>query len=67
MGFHECPADEAPHSEWRWHAHVYPPVLRSALVRKFMVGYELLASPQRDISPEHAAERLRAAGQSADR
>ena len=67
MGFHESPADHEPHAEWRWHAHVYPPVLRSASVRKFMVGYELLASPQRDITPEHAAERLRAAGKSVDR
>lgn len=67
MGFHECPVDNAAHPEWRWHVHIYPPVLRSAIVRKFMVGYELLASPQRDISPEHAAERLRAAGESGDR
>ena len=59
MGFHEAPADAEPHPEWRWHAHVYPPLLRSATVRKFMVGYELLAMPQRDISPEEAAERLR--------
>ena len=41
------------------HAHFYPPLLRSATVRKFMVGYELLAQPQRDITPERAAERLR--------
>lgn len=44
---------------WRLHAHVYPPLLRSAAIRKFMVGYELLAEPQRDLLPEHAAERLR--------
>ena len=61
MGFHERPADEEAHPEWRWHAHVYPPLLRSATVRKFMVGYELLGMPQRDITPEQAAERLRAA------
>ena len=60
MGFHEAPADGAEHPEWRWHAHVYPPLLRSATVRKFMVGYELLGMPQRDIPPEAAAERLRA-------
>jgi UDPglucose--hexose-1-phosphate uridylyltransferase len=60
MGFHEAPADDHDHPEWRWHAHLYPPLLRSATVRKFMVGYELLAMPQRDIPPELAAERLRA-------
>ena len=63
MGFHECPVDDSGHDGWRWHAHIYPPLLRSATVRKFMVGYELLASPQRDISPEAAADRLRAAGE----
>ena len=60
MGFHERPADEQPHPEWRWHAHIYPPLLRSASVRKFMVGYEMLAGAQRDIPPEAAAARLRA-------
>jgi UDPglucose--hexose-1-phosphate uridylyltransferase len=60
MGFHEAPADALAHPEWRWHAHIYPPLLRSATVRKFMVGYELLAMPQRDTTPELAAERLRA-------
>lgn len=60
MGFHEAPADTEPHPEWRWHGHVYPPLLRSATVRKFMVGYELLGMPQRDIPPEAAADRLRA-------
>jgi UDPglucose--hexose-1-phosphate uridylyltransferase len=59
MGFHESPADGAAHPEWRWHAHVFPPLLRSATVRKFMVGYEMLAGPQRDITPEEAAQRLR--------
>jgi UDPglucose--hexose-1-phosphate uridylyltransferase len=58
MGFHQRPTD-GPHSEWHFHAHFFPPLLRSATVRKFMVGYELLASPQRDITPETAAERLR--------
>lgn len=45
--------------EWHLHAHFYPPLLRSATVRKFMVGYELLGQPQRDITPASAAERLR--------
>jgi UDPglucose--hexose-1-phosphate uridylyltransferase len=60
MGFHQRPTDGAEHSEWRLHAHFYPPLLRSATVRKFMVGYEMLAAPQRDITPEAAAARLRA-------
>jgi UDPglucose--hexose-1-phosphate uridylyltransferase len=61
MGFHQRPSDDAAHDEWHFHAHFFPPLLRSATVRKFMVGYEMLASPQRDITPESAAERLRAA------
>ena len=60
MGFHQQPAGE-PREHWHAHAHYYPPLLRSAAVRKFMVGYELLAQPQRDILPEEAAERLRRA------
>jgi len=59
MGFHQSPADGNSHPEQHFHAHYYPPLLRSATVKKFMVGYELLASPQRDITPESAAERLR--------
>ncbi len=59
MGFHQAPADGQPHPEWVLHAHFYPPLLRSATVRKFMVGYEMLAMPQRDITPEVATERLR--------
>ena len=59
MGFHLAPTDGAAHPEWHLHAHFYPPLLRSATVRKFMVGYELLGEPQRDITPESAAERLR--------
>jgi UDPglucose--hexose-1-phosphate uridylyltransferase len=59
MGFHQAPTDGEQHTEWHFHAHFYPPLLRSATVRKFMVGYEMLASPQRDITPESAAERLR--------
>src|SRR5205085_8495239 len=59
MGFHQAPSDGQAHSEWHLHAHFLPPLLRSATVRKFMVGYEMLGSPQRDITPEAAAERLR--------
>ena len=59
MGFHQAPTDVQSHPEWHLHAHYYPPLLRSATVRKFMVGYEMLATPQRDITPEAAAERLR--------
>jgi UDPglucose--hexose-1-phosphate uridylyltransferase len=59
MGFHQAPFDNQPHPEWTLHLHFYPPLLRSATVRKFMVGYEMLAMPQRDITPESAAERLR--------
>lgn len=60
MGWHGAPhtADDARH--WQLHAHFYPPLLRSATVRKFMVGYEMLAETQRDLTPEQAAERLRA-------
>jgi UDPglucose--hexose-1-phosphate uridylyltransferase len=59
MGFHQAPTDGSAHPEWHFHAHYYPPLLRSATVRKFMVGYEMLATPQRDLTPESAAERLR--------
>jgi UDPglucose--hexose-1-phosphate uridylyltransferase len=60
FGFHQRPTDGAPHDEWHLHAHFMPPLLRSATVRKFLVGYEMLATPQRDITAEMAAERLRA-------
>jgi UDPglucose--hexose-1-phosphate uridylyltransferase len=60
MGFHQTPCDGEEHPEWHFHAHYYPPLLRSATVRKFMVGFEMLGMPQRDITPESAAERLRA-------
>ena len=60
MGFHPAPSDGVPHPEWQLHAHFYPPLLRSATIRKFMVGFELLGSPQRDITPEGAAATLRA-------
>jgi UDPglucose--hexose-1-phosphate uridylyltransferase len=59
MGFHQAPCDGQPHDEWQLHAHFYPPLLRSATVKKFMVGYEMLAQPQRDLTAEQAAERLR--------
>ncbi len=59
MGIHQRPTDHRAHEEWHLHAHFYPPLLRSATVRKFMVGFELLGSPQRDITPEDAAARLR--------
>jgi UDPglucose--hexose-1-phosphate uridylyltransferase len=60
MGFHQRPTDGQAHPDWHLHAHFYPPLLRSATVRKFMVGFEMLGEPQRDITPESAAERLRA-------
>jgi len=66
-GFHLPPTDGASHPECHLHAHFYPPLLRSASIRKFMVGYELLAMPQRDLTPEAAAERLRASAATADR
>ncbi len=59
MGFHQSPTDGKPHPEWHLHAHFFPPLLRSATVRKFMVGYEMLDMPQRDLTPEAAALRLR--------
>ena len=60
MGWHQAPFDGTPTDPWLLHAHYYPPLLRSATVRKFMVGYELLSEPQRDLTPEEAAERLHA-------
>lgn len=59
MGWHGAPTDEGDYFHWQLHAHFYPPLLRSASVKKFMVGYEMLAEVQRDITPEQAAERLR--------
>jgi len=58
-GIHQMPTDGAEHPEWHLHMHFYPPLLRSATVKKFMVGYEMLANPQRDITAESAAARLR--------
>jgi UDPglucose--hexose-1-phosphate uridylyltransferase len=60
MGWHQAPFDGEGHDHWQLHAHFFPPLLRSATVRKFMVGYELLAESQRDLTAEEAAERLRA-------
>ena len=59
MGFHQSPTDESEHPEWHFHAHFYPPLLRSATIRKFMVGFEMLGNPQRDITPEIVAARIR--------
>jgi UDPglucose--hexose-1-phosphate uridylyltransferase len=63
MGFHQRPTDGDAHREWHFHAHYYPPLLRSATVQKFIVGYEMLGSPQRDVTPETAAKRLPEAGE----
>src|SRR5690606_12756788 len=59
MGWHGAPTDDGNYDGWQLHAHFYPPLLRSASVKKFMVGYEMLAEPQRDLTPEQAASRLR--------
>jgi len=59
MGWHGAPFGTGDTSHWQLHAHFYPPLLRSATVKKFMVGYEMLAEPQRDLTPEAAAARLR--------
>ena len=58
-GMHQAPVNDGEHPEWHWHMHFYPPLLRSATVKKFMVGYDMLANPQRDITAESAAEKLR--------
>ncbi len=58
-GLHQSPTDGKDHPEWHFHMHFYPPLLRSATVKKFMVGYEMLGNPQRDITPEISAQRLR--------
>jgi UDPglucose--hexose-1-phosphate uridylyltransferase len=59
MGFHQAPTDRKVNQHAHLHAHFYPPLLRSATVRKFLVGFELLGGPQRDITPESASTRLR--------
>ncbi|MBK6930714.1 MAG: UDP-glucose--hexose-1-phosphate uridylyltransferase [Saprospirales bacterium] len=58
-GIHQRPTDGREYPEWHWHMSFYPPLLRSATVKKFMVGYEMFAEPQRDITPEMAADMLR--------
>lgn len=58
MGWHGAPTDDDDYDHWQLHAHFYPPLLRSATVKKFMVGYEMLGEPQRDLTPEQAAQRL---------
>jgi UDPglucose--hexose-1-phosphate uridylyltransferase len=60
MGWHGAPNDDGDYTHWQLHAHFYPPLLRSATVKKFMVGYEMMAEAQRDLTAEQAAERLRA-------
>ena len=59
MGFHAAPFNGEENQHWQLHAHFYPPLLRSATVRKFMVGYEMLGESQRDLTAEQAAARLR--------
>jgi UDPglucose--hexose-1-phosphate uridylyltransferase len=58
-GIHQSPTDGELHREWQFHMHFYPPLLRSATVKKFMVGYEMLGESQRDITPERSAEILK--------
>lgn len=58
-GIHQSPTDNTEHPEWHFHMHFYPPLLRSSSIKKFMVGYEMLAEPQRDITPEKSAEILK--------
>ena len=58
-GLHQAPTDGRQHSDWHFHMHFYPPLLRSAQIKKFIVGYEMLAEPQRDITPEESAKILR--------
>ncbi|WP_163338289.1 UDP-glucose--hexose-1-phosphate uridylyltransferase [Desulfopila sp. IMCC35008] len=59
MGWHGAPMGDGDSDHWQLHAHYYPPLLRSADIKKFMVGYEMLGCPQRDILPEQAAEMIR--------
>lgn len=61
LGFHARPSNGQPHPEWQLHIHIYPPLLRSATIRKHIVGFEMLGQPQRDLTPEVAAEKLRTA------
>jgi UDPglucose--hexose-1-phosphate uridylyltransferase len=59
MGWHGAPYGGDEFGHWQLHAHFYPPLLRSATVKKFMVGYEMLAEAQRDLTPEQVAQTLR--------
>jgi UDPglucose--hexose-1-phosphate uridylyltransferase len=59
MGLHSRPSDGGAHPEWQFHIHIYPPLLRSATIRKHLVGFEMLGMPQRDLTPEIAAQTLR--------
>ena len=59
MGIHQKPTDNQEHPEWQFHMHFYPPLLRSATIKKYFVGYEMMAEAQRDISPETAAKTLK--------
>ena len=58
-GIHQAPTDGGDNSHWHWHMSFYPPLLRSATVKKFMVGYEMFGSPQRDITPEIATKMIK--------
>ena len=58
-GIHQAPTDDNDYSHWHWHMSFYPPLLRSATVKKFMVGYEMFGSPQRDITAEIACNKLK--------
>ena len=58
-GMHQAPTNGKEHKEWHFHMHFFPPLLRSASIKKFMVGYEMLAEPQRDITPEYSAKVLK--------
>jgi UDPglucose--hexose-1-phosphate uridylyltransferase len=58
-GWHGAPHNDRDNAHWQLHLHYYPPLLRSATVKKFVASYELLAEGQRDLTPEQAAERLR--------
>ncbi|WP_203256827.1 UDP-glucose--hexose-1-phosphate uridylyltransferase [Hyunsoonleella ulvae] len=59
-GIHQSPTDGNDNSHWHWHMSFYPPLLRSATVKKFMVGYEMFGTPQRDITPESAVKMIKA-------
>jgi UDPglucose--hexose-1-phosphate uridylyltransferase len=58
-GHHPAPTDGEEHPEWHYHMHFYPPLLRSATIKKFRVGYEMLANSQRDVTAEYSAGLLR--------